>query len=109
MCLKVKKRCKRVLTSNFKQQITLNLYVKCCLTIKTYYSDKLNTGSVLYKQKSLDEEAEVFIDPNKLSNDGTLSVRGTEFSKDGSLCAYTVCKNGSDWQVIKVISLLIKY
>jgi prolyl oligopeptidase len=49
-------------------------------------------------QKSLDAEPLVVIDPNTLSEDGTVALRGRALSKDGSLLAYGLSTSGSDWQ-----------
>ena len=57
--------------------------------------------SVIYKQKNLNDEGEVFIDQNLLPED--VSVGATVFTEDGSLCAYFVIKKGSDWNTIKVV------
>lgn len=52
----------------------------------TYYykNDGLQNQSVLYRQKE-NGEPEVFLDPNKFSQDGTTSLAGIDFTKDGSL------------------------
>src|SRR5690606_12195872 len=39
---------------------------------------------------------EVFLDANKFSEDGTSSLAGISFSKDGSLVAYRISEGGSD-------------
>jgi prolyl oligopeptidase len=61
-----------------------------------YKNSGLQNQSVFYRQKG-EEEPEVFLDPNNFSEDGTTSLAGINFSKDGSLVAYQLSKGGSDW------------
>ena len=70
----------------------------------TYYykNNGLQDQYVLYRKKN-EEKEEIFIDPNKFSDDGTISLAGTYFSEDGSLLAYTISEGGSDWRKVIVI------
>ncbi len=68
-----------------------------------YKNDGLQNQYVLYRKKDLAaQEAEVFIDPNKFSADGTVSLASESFTKDGSLMAYLISEGGSDWNKIIV-------
>ena len=68
-----------------------------------YKNDGLQNQYVLYRQKG-DAKADVFLDPNKFSTDGTSSLAGISFSKDGSLAAYQVSDGGSDWRKVIVLN-----
>ncbi|MBI4418070.1 MAG: S9 family peptidase [Ignavibacteriales bacterium] len=74
---------------------------------RTFFSknDGLQNQSVLYMQDGLDGEARVVIDPNKLSDDGTIALGSQSYTRDGSLLAYGLSKSGSDWQEIRVRDL----
>ncbi len=67
------------------------------------YNDGLQNQSVIYRKSSLDAEAEVFIDPNTLSDDGTKALGDISFSEDGRYCAYAVAGSGSDWVDIFIL------
>ncbi|MDZ8080739.1 MAG: prolyl oligopeptidase family protein [Nostoc sp. DcaGUA01] len=67
-----------------------------------FKNDGLQNQSVLYTLKSLDTEPRVLLDPNKLSEDGTVALSGLSISEDGKLLAYGISTSGSDWQEWKV-------
>ena len=71
-----------------------------------WYVFTKNTGkqnqNVVYRAASLDAPAEVLIDPNTLSKDGTVALGPTAFSDDGKYMAYAVSAAGSDWQEWRV-------
>lgn len=71
----------------------------------TYYykNDGLQNQYVLYRKKGDDGKEEVFLDPNKFSSDGTTSLAGITFSKDGSLVAYQISEGGSDWRKVIIM------
>lgn len=68
----------------------------------TYYykNDGLQNQSVLYRMEGEDGEEEEFLDPNKLSKEGTTSLAGASFTLDGKIFAYAVSVAGSDWRNI---------
>ncbi|NEP32988.1 MULTISPECIES: prolyl oligopeptidase family serine peptidase [unclassified Moorena] len=63
-----------------------------------FKNDGLQNQSVLYTLTSLDAEPTLLLDPNTLSEDGTVALSGLAFSKDGKLLAYGLSRSGSDWQ-----------
>ncbi|MGN1246618.1 MAG: prolyl oligopeptidase family protein [Muribaculaceae bacterium] len=67
-----------------------------------YRNDGLQNQSVLYEQATLQSEPVVFLDPNKLSDDGTVALTKVSFSPDGRYYAYVVARSGSDWNEIYV-------
>lgn len=73
-----------------------------------FKNEGLQNQSILYRQKGLTGEPEVFLDPNKLSADGTASLASFEFSKDHKLCAVGVAQSGSDWNELFVMNVETK-
>ena len=70
-----------------------------------YKNDGLQNQSVIYIQKGLDGEPSVFLDPNKLSEDGTVRVRLLSPSEDDRYVGYSRSTAGSDWQEIRVMEI----
>ncbi|MEJ7820974.1 MAG: prolyl oligopeptidase family serine peptidase [Chitinophagaceae bacterium] len=73
-----------------------------------YKNDGLQNQSILYRQKGLSGTPEVFIDPNKMSKDGTAAVGSPAFSKNKKYAAYMIAQAGSDWQDAYVIDVNTK-
>ena len=71
-----------------------------------YKNNGLQNQYVLYRFKNGQtmEEAEVFLDPNQFSKDGTTSLGGMSFTKDGSLIAYQISEGGSDWRKVIILN-----
>jgi len=95
-----------------KQRLTaLTDYEKIGAPVKKngkYYffrNDGLQNQSVLYVKESLDGTPSVVLDPNKLSDDGTVALTDFAFSKNGKYLAYCISRSGSDWNEIFVINL----
>ena len=65
----------------------------------------IQNQSVYYIQKGLEGEAKVLIDPNKLSDDGSVSVALDGISNDKKYIAYHVNKGGSDWQTMYIMEI----
>ncbi|WP_314320841.1 prolyl oligopeptidase family serine peptidase [Prevotella nigrescens] len=67
-----------------------------------FKNNGLQNQSVLYQMDELGGALHEFLDPNKLSTDGTVALQGISFSKDGRYMAYVISRSGSDWQEIYV-------
>jgi len=72
-----------------------------------YKNNGLQNQFVLYRFKN-DEKPVIFLDPNTFSKDGTTSLSGLSFSKDGNTVAYSISEGGSDWRKIIVMDALTK-
>ena len=66
------------------------------------YNDGLQNQYVLYMADGVNGKPEVLIDPNTLSEDGTVSMASTELSPKASFLAYMLSDGGTDWKTIHV-------
>lgn len=77
-----------------------------------YYTKNsgLDPHSVYYRIKkgAADAVEELVLDPNTLSEDGTVAAGPVGFSKDGRYMAYKIQESGSDWNTFKVRDLETK-
>jgi prolyl oligopeptidase len=73
-----------------------------------FKNDGLQNQSVLYIQDDLAAKPELFLDPNKLSTDGTVSLTTYAVSKDGKYFAYGTASGGSDWNEFSVMDVATK-
>lgn len=71
----------------------------------SYKNDGLQNQSVLMVQKGLNGKAEVFLDPNTFSKDGTTSLAMTSYSHDNKYVAYGISQAGSDWNTFYVMDI----
>ena len=73
----------------------------------TYYykNNGLQNQSVLYRKDKSGTES-VFLDPNTFSKDGTTSLGGINFSRDGSKVAYSISEGGSDWRKVIIMDAI---
>lgn len=81
---------------------------QCGEWIFSFENDGLQNQSVLYCQKGIDGTKEVFLDPNTMSEGGTVAIGNINFSKDKKYMAYTASESGSDWVSINVIDIATK-
>jgi prolyl oligopeptidase len=62
-----------------------------------WHNTGLQNQSVLFWMEGLNGVPKVLLDPNTLSEDGTVAVIDLSISDDGSLAAYSIADAGSDW------------
>ena len=65
----------------------------------------MQNQSVLYVRDSLNGAPRVLLDPNSLSKDGSISLKGTFFSKNNKYMGYSTSKSGSDWTEFFIVDL----
>ena len=70
-----------------------------------FRNNGLQNQYVMYQMDELGGEPRVFLDPNTLSTDGTVALKGVYFSNNGHWAAYSISRSGSDWEEFFVIDL----
>ena len=65
-------------------------------------------SSCAYLQDSLEEKGEVLVDPNLLSDDGTVALSIADVSESAEFLAVGLSSSGSDWLSIKVMRVADK-
>ncbi len=70
-----------------------------------YKNNGLQNQSVLYRQKGLNGEPELVLDPNKFSAEGTTSLATFSLSKDGRYAVVGKSAGGSDWRTYFVMDM----
>jgi len=68
-------------------------------------NDGLQNQSVLYVASAPDDEGELLLDPNQLSDDGTVALAGLAIDEDGEQIAYATSESGSDWRTWQVLDV----
>jgi prolyl oligopeptidase len=64
-----------------------------------FQNSGLQNQDILYVYESLQDEPRILLDPNQLSEDGTVALNNWSVSPDGKWLAYAISSSGSDWQV----------
>ena len=67
------------------------------------HNDGLQPQPIIYKRPVSGGEPVVLLDPNGLSDDGTIAVMTQSYTKDGGLLAYSLAEAGSDWQTARIL------
>ena len=68
-------------------------------------NDGLQNQSVLYRQRTLQSDPELVVDPNTWSEDGTVALGSVSFSEDATHMAYSIQDGGSDWRTWRIMHL----
>lgn len=107
-------------TQNYLSQIPYKEEIKNCLTnywnfekfglpivneqfILFSKNNGVQNQSPFYLQKSNSDEYSLLLDPNKLSEDGTIALSDINLSNNSQYIAYTIAKSGSDWNEIFIM------
>jgi prolyl oligopeptidase len=74
---------------------------------KTFYylDDGIQQQSIFMMKQCDNCQPKILIDPNKFSEDGTVSLSDISVSPDGKYLAYSISDGGSDWRTWKVLEI----
>ncbi len=67
-----------------------------------YKNDGVQNQSVLYYSDTLGSDGIELLNPNTMSDEGTVAIATTSVSKDGRYLGYGIAKAGSDWNELYV-------
>jgi len=67
-----------------------------------FKNNGLQNQSVLYMTDSLSGEASVLLDPNQLSEEGTIALSSIKISDNAKYLVYSIARSGSDWNEVFV-------
>lgn len=70
-----------------------------------HLNDGLQNQYVLNIIRDMKGKPEPFLDPNKMSDDGTVNLGSVSVSNDGKNLAYEISRAGSDWSEIYVMNV----
>jgi prolyl oligopeptidase len=70
-----------------------------------YKNDGMQNQSVLYVREGIDGEPRELLDPNKMSDDGTVALTSLSISDDARYIAYGISRGGSDWNEFSFVRL----
>ncbi len=89
---------------------TDNIYCpfQCGDNIFQWRRTKDQNQAILYVKNAQNGKEEILLDPNILSNDGTVAVDWVSSTKDGKFLAYGVSEGGSEKSVLKVRNVELK-
>ena len=74
---------------------------------KTFYylDDGIQQQSIFMMKQCDNCQPKILIDPNKFSEDGTVSLSDISVSPNGEYLAYSISDGGSDWRTWKVLEI----
>ncbi len=70
-----------------------------------FKNDGLQNQNVLYTMNNLKHQPRLLLDPNTLSEDGTVAYTGMDVSSDGKYLVYKIARSGSDWNEVYIMDI----